>query len=202
MKSHRSAVAFPSAAGVAGLAVVLLGLAATTSPARADADPPLTIIRDVLVCPDGSLPYTITLVGPTGPIPNALVEIRYTPAGEAAACWCPGQIHPIISATSNPSGIATFHIAAGGCLEPSSIPGGVVAEVWIDGVKAKEVGQVSPQVVSLPNCEVTLASSVLFTHYLATADYGYCYDLNRDGGVTLTDGVILTWSAAIAAHCN
>jgi hypothetical protein len=49
---------------------------------------------------------------------------------------------------------------------------------------------------------VTLGSAVDFSHFLATGDYGFCYDLNSDGRVSLSDAIIFTPPAANAAHCQ
>jgi hypothetical protein len=113
------------------------------------------------------------------------------------------QAHPVVTATTNPSGVATFQVAGGLCLDPATIAGGVAVEVYVNDIKLKEVGQVSPDVVETPSgaCEVGLADAVEFTSPLSTSTYSFCYDLNTDGGVGLTDAVILTSPAATAQTC-
>lgn len=168
-------------------------------------DPALSTVKNVIVCPDGSIPYSVTIVGTSGPINNALVELRYTANGNTGACWCTAQTHPIISATTNASGVATFNIAGGHCLNPATISGGIAVEVYVNSIKLKEVGQVSPDVVpgvTEPPCQVTLADATSFTTPLATSTFGFCYDLNSDGGVTLSDAILFTPPAANAASCN
>lgn len=74
--------------------------------------------------------------------------------------------------------------------------------MYVNGIKEKDVGQVSPDVCSQSDCEVTLCSAVTYTQYLANGTYGFCFDLNSDLAVSLTDGVLLTPSAANADRCN
>lgn len=186
------------AALIACCVVALLG-----APARADIPDPIPFtIPQVLASPDGSLAYQVSYVRLSGPVPGLTVELRYMPAADAAVCWCPGQAHPIISAVTDANGVATFHIRAGLCVNPDTVPGGIAVEVWIDGIKERERGQVSPEIVATANCEVTLASTVLFTMPLATSSYGYCFDLNSDGQITLSDAILFTSPAANAARCQ
>mgnify|MGYP000240449255 CR=1 FL=1 len=189
---------------LAGLLSVVAFCAATVASAGIP-DPALSTVKNVIACPDGSIPYSVTIVGTSGPINNALVELRYTANGNTGACWCTAQTHPIISATTNASGIATFTIAGGHCLNPATISGGIAVEVYVNSIKLKEVGQVSPDVVpgvTEPPCQVTLADATSFTTPLATSTFGFCYDLNSDGGVTLSDAILFTPPAANAASCN
>lgn len=190
------------------LAVGLFGaLIAMSSPMTAVAgvpDPGLSTVPNVIAVPGGSLPYTVTIVGTSGPLASANVTLVYTTAADTSLCWCTGQTHPSISATTNASGVATFNIAAGGCANPATIAGGVAVEVYVNSVKLKEVGQVSPDYVNStsPPCSVSLADAVQFTPPLAQAAYGYCFDLNSDLAVSLSDAVIATPHFASASSCN
>jgi hypothetical protein len=189
---------------IAGLLSVAAFCIATAASAGIP-DPALSTVKNVVVCPDGTIPYSVTIVGTSGPINNALVELRYTANGNSGACWCTVQTHPIISATTNASGVATFNIRGGHCLNPATISGGIAVEVYVNSIKLKEVGQVSPDViagVTEPPCQVTLADATNFTAPLSTSTYGFCFDLNSDGGVTLSDAILFTPPASNAASCN
>ena len=185
--------------------VVLAGLLCATAPAVAGLpDPSLSTIPNVLAVPGGGSPYSVTIVGDGGPIAGATVELRYSAQGDADACWCVGEPHPNRSAVTNGSGIATFNVSGGGCLDPATIAGGVAIEVFVNDIKLKEIGQVSPDVSADPlgTCEVALNDAVQFTGPLASGTYSYCFDLNSDLVVGLTDAVIFTIPAASAATCS
>ena len=184
------------------IAAVCLLLASTTALAGIP-DPTLSTIPNVIASPNGTVPYRVTIVGQGGPVTDATVQLRYRAAAEGSGCWCASQGHPVISALTNASGVATFNVAGGLCLNPAVVAGGVVVEVFVNDIPLKEVGQVSPDVVAAPagNCEVGLSDAVEFTSPLATNAYGYCYDLNSDGAVGLTDAVIFTSPAATAQTC-
>lgn len=183
---------------VAAALVCLAGVAMAGIP-----DCTLSTIPNVIACPDGSIATTFTIVSTSGPINGATVELRYSAAGDAAACWCTSQTHPIISGVTNASGQVTFYIAGGGCLDPAVISGGIPIEVYVNNIACKVIGQVSPDVINTtsPPCTVSLADAVDFTPYLASATYGFCYDLNSDLAVGLTDAVLFTPPAASAATC-
>jgi hypothetical protein len=185
------------------LSVLVLGLLGTSSVRAGVPDPALSTIPNVVGVPGGGLLYNITIVGASGPIDSANVTLQWTVAGDTATCWCPTQAHPTVTATTNASGVASFNLKLGGCLNPATIPGGVAVQVFVNNVKIKEVGQVSPDVVSThaPPCTVTLADAVSFTTRLSTNTYGFCYDLNSDLAVGLIDAVALTPYAASSAHC-
>lgn len=166
-------------------------------------DPNLSTVPNVVATPGGALPYRVTIVGQGGPVAAAAVELRYSVPADTAACWCVGQVHPIIQATTNVSGVATFNVAGGLCLDPTLLPGGVAVTVFVNGILLKEVGQVSPDVVETPAgaCEVGLSDAVSYTTFLASSTYSYCYDINSDGAVGLTDAVLFTGPASSAASC-
>jgi hypothetical protein len=166
-------------------------------------DPALSTVPNVVGAPGGGLAYAVTIVGSSGPIDSANVTLVWTTAGDTATCWCPTQVHPTVTATTNASGVATFDLKLGGCLEPATIPGGVGVNIYVNSIAFAQRGQVSPDVVSThaPPCAVALADAVNFTPHLAGAVYGYCYDLNSDLSVGLTDAVMFTPYAASAAHC-
>ncbi|HEX7879220.1 MAG TPA: hypothetical protein VF720_07400, partial [Candidatus Eisenbacteria bacterium] len=96
-------------------------------------------------------------------------------------------------------------LSLGRCLNPATILGGVAIEVFVNSIKIKEVGQVSPDVAGTPlgpPCAVALNDAVQFTFPLATNTYSFCFDLNSDGAVGLIDAVALTPPVASAANCN
>ncbi|MDZ4805172.1 MAG: hypothetical protein SGI90_09950 [Candidatus Eisenbacteria bacterium] len=167
-------------------------------------DPSLSTVPNVIASPGGTIPYNVTIVGQGGPVASANVQLRYAVAGDTSACWCVGQVRPVIAAVTNASGIATFNVSGGLCLNPALLAGGVAVEVFVNDIKLKEVGQISPDVVATPSgaCEVGLNDAVSFTTFLATSTYSFCYDINSDGAVGLTDAVLFTSPAASAANCT
>lgn len=190
---------------VCALGVCVASLLALPATSRAGVpDPALSTVPNVIAVPGGSLNYSVTIVGTSGPIDSANVTLVYSTAADTVLCWCTGQTHPSITATTNASGIATFNIKAGGCANPAVLPGGIAVEVFVNSVKLKEVGQVSPDIVNtrVAPCTVSLSDAVQFTFPLATATYGYCFDLNSDLAVGLTDAVIATPAFANALTCN
>jgi hypothetical protein len=186
------------------LSLLVLGLLSASVASAGVPDPSLSTVPNVVGAPGGGLLYSITVVGTSGPIDSANVTLRWSTPGDTSTCWCPTQTHPTVTATTNASGIATFNLKLGGCLNPATIPGGVAVEVFANNVKLKEVGQVSPDVVSShsPPCSVSLTDAVAFTGPLASGTYSFCYDLNSDMAVGLIDAVTLTPFAAGAANCQ
>lgn len=167
-------------------------------------DPLLSTIPNVIGVPGGGLLYTVTIVGSSGPIDSANVTLVWSTAGDTATCWCSGQTHPSVAASTNSSGIATFDLHLGGCLDPATIPGGIAVEVFVNSIKLKEVGQVSPDLVSTttPPCEVALSDGVSFTAPLSSGTYSFCTDMNSDLSTGLTDAVAVTAYLASGANCN
>ena len=159
--------------GVVSLVTAALALVASSALAAGIPDCNLSVIPNVISSPGGTIPTTFTIVSSSGPISGATVELRYTANGNAAACWCTSQVHPIVSGTTNGSGQVTFNIRGGGCLNPATISGGVAIEVFVNSIPCKQIGQVSPDVVSTtaPPCNVTLADAVNFTGPLSTGTY-------------------------------
>jgi hypothetical protein len=188
------------------LTILALGLL-IGGPAVATAgvpDPQLSTIPNVVGVPGGGLIYSVTIVGSSGPIDSANVSLVWTTAGDTAACWCTIQPHPSVAASTNASGVATFNLQLGGCLDPATIPGGVAVEVFVNSIKIKEVGQVSPDLVSVtsPPCQVALADGVAITPALSSGTYSFCTDLNSDLVTGLTDAVAVTPFLSTGASCN
>ncbi len=190
-----------------GIPFMVLALGLLVAPVVAMAgvpDPALSTIPNVVGSPDGLMAYKVTIVGSSGPIDSANVTLVWSTEGNNATCWCTAQNHPSVSASTNPSGVAQFNLRLGRCLNPATIAGGVAVEVFVNSIKIKEVGQVSPDVVGVPlgpPCNVALNDAVQFTSPLATNTYGFCFDLNSDGSVGLIDAVALTPPVAAAASC-
>ena len=187
-----------------GLSLLVLGLLFASVAAAGVPDPALSTVPNVVGVPGGGILYSVTIVGTSGPIDSANVTLHWSTPGDTSTCWCTTQTHPNVTATTNASGIATFNLKLGGCLNPATIPGGVAVEVFVNSIKLKEVGQVSPDVVSThaPPCAVSLNDAVAFTAPLANNAYSFCFDLNSDLTVGLIDAVTLTPYAAGAANCQ
>ena len=187
-----------------------------------------TVKRCLGISPTGALAYNVTIVGSGGPINASRVEVRFNIPGDTLVCWCnpfnpdPGPVPATHSffANTNASGVATFNIHAGGCIEYglAAIPGAsdIAGEIFADGVKMQEFGTVSPDAVDgsgrLPtttsslwdpagSCTVGLSDAVQHTTPLATAVYEWCTDINCDNACGVADAVILTPFLASAASC-
>ena len=187
------------AAVVAG--VVMAGVANAGIP-----DPNLSDVPEVVFVPGGGLQYMVTVNGSEGPIDTATVQLVFSVEADGLIAWCTGQAHTnrIISAQTNASGIATFDIAAGGCIDPARTAGTPVVEVFANGIKLAEVGCVSPDVVDnngiLPTsgwvvggiAVVGLSDAGFHTPAIKTGGFEYCTDLNSDGAIGLDDASILT----------
>jgi hypothetical protein len=178
--------------------VLLAGNAWSATP-----DPALSTVPNVVVEPGGSLAYRVTVVSVNGPVPGAIVRLHLTSEGDGLLGWCTSQGHPDIDATTNGSGVATFNVAGGGCLNPAALSAPPV-QVFANGVLLRQVGIVSGDAVDdsgkLPtqgwnpgvNLKVALSDAVFHTAPLKTGAYNFCTDINSDGACNLTDAVILT----------
>jgi hypothetical protein len=210
------------------LALAVVGVASASLAYANVPDPTLsTVPRCVGVSPTGALAYRVTIVGSGGPINASRVEIRFNIPGDTLLCWCsvtpdPGPVpntHTFFQNT-NASGVATFNIRAGGCIQYglAAIPGAsdIAGEIFADGIKMQEFGTVSPDAVDgsgrLPTntaslwdpagtCATGLADAVQHTTPLSTASYDWCTDINCDNSVGVSDAVILTPFLAGAASC-
>lgn len=208
-----------------GFTLAIMGIACASLASANVPDPGLSNApRCVGISPTGALTYAVTVVGSGGPISSASVDLRFTTAGDTLICWCntvPGPRPRVLNAVSNGSGVASFSITAGGCIEYglAAIPGVLdfAGEIFADGVKLQEFGTVSPDAVDaagkLPTtlaggvwnpagaCATGLADAVQHTTPLATATYQWCTDLNCDNATGLADATILTPFLAGAATC-
>ena len=222
----RDAAGFARTVCLAALLIVAL----LASPALAGpCDPPMpelsVVPKAIPISPDGSLTYTVRIIECNGPVNASRVNVLFNTVGDSLVCWCntspwvPGVPHSFF-ATTNASGIATFNIVGGGCVENqlAAIPGNLnfAAEVFADFVKMQECGVVSPDVVDnagrlstdVPvwnpagSCATGLSDAVFHTVALATSTYRWCTDINGNVAVTLSDGVILTPYLAAAITCS
>ena len=166
-------------------------------------DPACTTVHHLIVDPGGYLPYVVEVKGGDGcePCPAVEVTLTFDAAGDGFMCWCTTQEHPVISATTDAEGKATFYIAAGGCLDPADGLGSV--EVAADGVVLATVGAISPDVVDnasvLPPdwdpgdfCAVRLTDAVWFTPFFRGGAFEFCTDFNQSGTNDLGDLVIIS----------
>jgi hypothetical protein len=178
------------------------------------------------VSPDGSLPYAVTVIC-NGPVVGAQVEVRFNAVGDTLVCWCnsvPGPRPHSFWATTDASGVAVFHIPAGGCVMygAAAIPGSqkYVAEVFVYYgdliVKVQECGIVSPDACDAAGrraihtssawdpagaCGVGLSDAVYHTTPISTSTYDWCTDINGDRMVGLSDATILTPYLAAGTSC-
>lgn len=194
---------------IAGLAVVL-----GAAPAWATVpSPDNSTIPNVTVQPGGSKEYKVIIldVG-MSPVPDADVRVIFSDTADTTLCWCVGQVHPVVGATTDVNGEASFFIAAGGCMNPGEWVD-PPAKVYANGILMGEVGVVSGDVVDgtgvLPHqgwdpagtCESGLPDAVYFTAPIQTGVYDFCTDFNSDGAVTLEDAVWITPPIQAGQNC-
>ena len=196
------------------LAALTLGLLAHDSLSAGVPDPGLSDAPNVIVSPLGNLEYTVTVVGSSGPIDTALVQLIFSDDADSLVCWCTTQTHPVIEALTNAAGEASFFIAGGGCIDPALTASGLAVEVFANGIKLGEVGVVSPDAVdgtgTKPTggwnpggfCSVGLSDGAYHTGPISTGAYDYCTDLDSDGNVSLADAVTLTAPIADGDTCT
>lgn len=183
---------------------------------------PSTTIANALAGNAGK--YNVTVVGTGGPIAGSRVEVRFITVGDTLVCWCNTNVGPrprVFTQNADGAGVARFVIAAGGCIEKGlvAIPGTTdyAGEVYADGVKMQEFGTVSPDAVDsngkrptefsggvwnpAGSCAAGLADAVEHGTPLGSGAYDWCTDLNCDGAVGASDGVIVTPFLGQAAAC-
>jgi hypothetical protein len=185
----------------------------------------------LVLSPDGSLEYKVTVMGSLTsypcsapqPIPNSMVQIRFTNASDSLVCYCATVTGPrprLFSVRSNALGQSSFRIAGGGCAERGNPafpgPGKYAAEIFFDGVRVGELGIVSPDVVDnagrrmldspqwqpAGSCAAGLADAVEHTGPIAESQYAWCSDLNCDQQVGISDAVLVTPYLAGALACS
>jgi len=192
------------AAGIAAAGLAWAGLP----------DASLSTVPNVLVSPDGTLEYMVTVVGESGPLDTALVQISFSTEAAGLVCWCTGQTKPLIEARTNASGQASFFIAGGGCLNPDSVASPPAVEVYANGILLKEVGVVSPDAVDsdgfLPTqgwntgmlCTAGLSDAARHTSPISSGQYDFCTDMDSDLDCDLEDAVAITPVLATGAACT
>ncbi len=196
------------------LGVLVAGLLVPAAVLAGIPDPSLSDVPNVFYAPGGTQEYIVTVNGSSGPIDGATVQLVFSDEADTLIAWCVGQTHPSISATTDINGEAHFFIGAGGCVEPAATAGGLVCEVFANGVKLAEVGAVSSDAVdnagTLPtsgwvvtsSTSVGLADASFHAAPLTSGTYSYCSDVNSDGIVGLTDATILATDIVPGSGCN
>jgi hypothetical protein len=177
-------------------------------------DPDLSTVPNVIVNPDGSFEYKVTVVGGDGPIDSALVQIVFSAETDGLLCWCTGQDHPVVEAFTDASGCAIFNIAAGGCIDSSLVASPPAVEVFANSIKIGEPGVVSPDVVDPSGnraqegwdpdgtCLVSAGDAVEHTPAIVNATLSFCTDLNSDGEVSPGDAVLITPAIVDGSSCT
>jgi hypothetical protein len=212
-----------SARRVSSLALIAIVFLSSPRPSRAAPDPTLSNVPECIpLTPNGTMGYRVTIIGAAGPINGSVVEVRFTTVGDTLVCWCNSNSGPrprSFFGTTNILGVADIFISGGGCIEKglSGIPGpdDYAAVVFADGVRMQECGTVSPDAVDSSGrivsaghgddgsgfCAVGLSDAVRYTDRISNNNYDWCNDLNCDGAVGISDGVLFTDYAAFALSC-
>jgi len=195
------------------LALACLIAGSATASAGIIPDPASSDIPNVVVSPEGLLEYRVTIRSSTNtPLDGVMVLVKFNAAADGILCWCAGETHPEIMATTNPAGEAVFFIRGGGCVDPAAL-GSIPAEVFADGIKMAEVGIVSPDAVDAAglfptsgwnpggNCVVGLSDATFHTGAISAGTSAFCSDMDSDGIVALADAVLLTAPIADGESC-
>lgn len=208
---------------LAACGALAVGVASANVP-----DPNLSNVPECLVVAPGNAgtfdDYSVTIVGSGGPLNGSLVQIRFNAVGDTLTCWCSSNAGPrpyVFSGNTNGSGIATFQIRAGGCIEKglAAIPGNsdFAGEIYADGIRMQEFGTVSPDVTDsngnrptatgdvwnpAGSCATGLADAVEHGTPLGSGtSTDWCSDMDCNGVVGGTDGVRLTPFLGQAISC-
>jgi hypothetical protein len=96
-------------------------------------------------------------------IPNAFVEIEFSPGADAIVGWCadygypaPPQARGIITGVTDANGMASFEFYGGGCLDPTEYFGAAYeAQVRVNGLVGEEPFINSPDVVNESGMKAT-----------------------------------------------
>jgi hypothetical protein len=197
------------------LAVALIAGAIFAGTAAAGIpDPGLSVVPNVVMSPTGDLEYVVTVNSSQGPLADSIVQIVFSSEVDAIVCWCAGQAHPVVTATTDAAGQARFFIGAGGCIDPGLVATPPAVSVYADGIKLREVGAVGPDAVDnaglLPaqgwnpgtTCEVGLSDAALHSPPVKSGAYSFCSDMNSDLQVDLSDAVVLSAAIKGGATCS
>jgi len=181
-------------------------------------DPENSIIPNVVFVPGGTMEYVVHIESTTGPIDSALVQLIFASGVEPDAsskiiCWCSGQSQPLVEATTNASGDASFFIAAGGCVDPDSVSVPPV-EVVVNGFSLGFVGCVSPDAVDNDNvypwnnwvtngtCAAGTSDAIHHTVPFSLGTFEFCSDIDSSGDIGLADAQLSTAALGLGYSCT
>jgi len=194
--------------------VLLVPLLFLGQAAAQDPDPAHCTVPNVVYSPGGTYAYTVTVLDATDtPVYPCVVEIVFSVEADSLVCWCEGQAHPVILEFTDMQGDATFHIFAGGCIDPSLVSAPPAIQVFANGTLIGEVGGVSPDAGDAfghfpwndwtpgEGCGTGISDGVYHSSPLATAVYSFCTDMNSDLLITLIDAVLIAPSIKIGECC-
>ena len=196
------------------LTALVVGVATTGAASAGVPNPSLSTVPNIVLSPDGTMPTTIIVVGDEGPIDTALVQIVFSSETAGIVCWCTGQTQPLIQGQTNASGVATFIVAGGGCVQPGLVTTPPAVEVFANGILLAEVGTVSVDAVDdsglLPTegwspgtlCTSGLTDATEHTAPISTGAYSYCSDIDSDLDCDLDDAVALTPGIKTGIACT
>ncbi len=171
--------------------------------ANPDSVPPVeeSITPDCLrFCPNGDICQDVQVIWEDEPVAFTDVRMVFNMTGNDQIYWCPGQVHPVITTTTDADGRCAFRIRAGGCYPwagphapPQDDPGCVVI--------AADPGDIvlnSYEDVGSPDChtdgvappngdgDVDLMDFVVFSQMFGSNHH--CGDFDDDGTIE-GDGV-------------
>lgn len=201
---------YPSLSLVVGITpLVFVSMVAAATP-----DPAHCTVPNVLYDPFGAFTYVVTVRDASdNPLAGVTVELDFSTAADTIVCWCPGQVHPIISAVTDSQGQASFNIHAGGCIDPAYV-GPPTIDVYADTTLLADVGAVSPDAVDVAGlfpwegwstggeCYVGLSDAVQHAGPISIRSYSFCTDLDSDGRVSLLEAVYVTAPIQRGDYCG
>ena len=157
--------------------------------------------------------FVVHVEGQIGAVNGSLVEIEVSDDADVLIAWCGSpfnQIHPLLTAFSDPNGDATFTFFGGGCISYDDFFGATfIAQVRADGIVLGEPAMTSPDAVNsqgriatdteASNCEsgetqVGLSDAVFHTGPIKLGLEEFCskYTPPFDDPVGLDDAVFVT----------
>jgi hypothetical protein len=196
------------------LSALVVGVAVAATAMAGVPDPNLSIVKPVIISPGANIAYTVDVESAEGPVDQALVQILFSTESAGLLCWCNGQAQPLIQGTTNASGLVTFFVAGGGCIDPTMGVTPPVAQIFANGTLLKEVGVKSPDAVDTSglkpaqgwnpgsSCTVGLTDATYFTGPIKTGTYDYCADIDSDNVVGILDAVAVTAPIKLGNTCT
>ncbi len=137
---------------VAALAIAVGSYANIPDPALSDVPGAITLSPGSQYSGNPIGTFLVHVEGQIGAVNGSLVEVEISDDADVLIAWCAApfnQIHPLLTAFSDPNGDATFTFFGGGCIDPDEFFGATfIAQVRADGIVLGEPSMTSPDAVN------------------------------------------------------